>query len=138
MPWAGAGGVQGDFRARLVVSKGAAQTPATSTQLSHLGPLEASRLWGSSEQGEEATCTQTCQVPLTFMNCSIDLDAKELERKRVLGSSGRTGCVFAGVGWGLDPVHPTHSKWRYDSFGLKNQGEPKMSTLVMAQRPRVV
>lgn len=58
---------------------------------------------------------QTCQLPLTFMNCSIDLDAKELERKRVLGSSGRTGGVFAGVGWGLDPVHPTHSKWRYDS-----------------------
>lgn len=37
--------------------------------------------------------------PLTFMNCSIDLDAKELERKRVLGSSGRRGrCVCWGGG----------------------------------------
>jgi hypothetical protein len=30
------------------------------------------------------------------MNCSIDLDARELERKRTLGSAGRTGDVFAG------------------------------------------
>lgn len=37
--------------------------------------------------------------PLTFMNCSIDLDAKELERKRVLGSSRRIGrCVCWGGG----------------------------------------
>lgn len=35
--------------------------------------------------------------PLTFMNCSIDLDAKELERKRVLGSAGRAeGSAFWG------------------------------------------
>lgn len=33
---------------------------------------------------------------LTFKNCSTDLEAKELERKRVLGSAGREPTVSHG------------------------------------------
>lgn len=71
---------------------------ATSTQLSHQVPLEASRLCGLVSRGGSHFHPD---VPLTFMNCSIDLDAKELERKRVLGSSARIGrCVcWGGGGW---------------------------------------
>lgn len=34
---------------------------------------------------------------LTFKNCSTDLEAKELERKRVLGSAGRESTMSHGV-----------------------------------------
>lgn len=51
----------------------------------------------------------TCPDPtpdsalLTFMNCSIDLEASELERKRVLGSAGRREESVPGD-W--EPPHP--------------------------------
>lgn len=71
------------------------------TQLGHLRPA------GSEAPVSRGGSRLHPDMPLTFMNCSIDLDAKELERKRVLGSSGRMGrCVcWGGGGWAhLSPL----------------------------------
>lgn len=65
------------------------QHPSSATQC----PLKAARPWDPSEPWAGVPGGSCHQAPaglrpLTFMNCSSDLDARELERKRVLGSAG--------------------------------------------------
>lgn len=81
---------------------------------SHQHPSSASPAPGSREalEKESPRRSRLWALPgllLTFINCSIDLDARELERKRVLGSAGR---AEGSVRWdrGLDPPHPTHPR----------------------------
>ena len=80
---------------------------ATQGEASHQGPslaaqghLRPAKLWAPSKHWEGSPREKTAAGPptsspglhpLTFINCSIDLDARELERKRVLGSAERTG-----------------------------------------------
>lgn len=71
------------------------QPPSLAAQ-DHLRPAKLwapSKHWEGSPREETATGSPTSPLGLhllTFINCSIDLDARELERKRVLGSAERT------------------------------------------------
>lgn len=104
-PRVGAGGtIQVNLRVRPGISH---QQPGSAT----LSQPRLAKLWGPKKHriGEKAAAGPGRYL-LTFINCSIALDARELERKRVLGSAGRTE---GSVCWGLgpDPPHPTHPRW---------------------------
>ena len=74
-------GVRVQLRARPATSH---QHPSSATKCH----LKLATLWGPSSTGKGVPLRKLHL--LTFRNCSIDLDARELERKRVLGSAGRT------------------------------------------------
>lgn len=90
-----AGGLPPGWAGGATQGKASHRPPSSAAQ----GHLRPAKLWALSKHWEGSAREETAAGPptsppglhlLTFINCSIDLDARELERKRVLGSAERT------------------------------------------------
>lgn len=143
MSWGQGGPCRERFRERWKPASGlgwgaiqgeASHQPPSSAAQGHLRPAKLwapSKHWEGSPRGEAAAGLPTNPPGLhllTFINCSIDLDARELERKRVLGSAERTeGSVCLDVGGWIHLTPPTQGGGGgsgHDLFSLRNRDQP--------------